>query len=195
MAIPLIVALVMQFGNTTAEEHSGIFERIVPVCYPPGREPPAYDFRLVNQYGRWVQLSDLWNETVLMTFTYTYCPDVCPMMHYVLNKSLPQIKPHIKWILDISLDPERDTVERIFHYSRGNGYNWTFLTGSASELEAVWQSYRVTRYVTTLNGKFYIAHDMVWIVVRDGVILGVVRGLPAPETLAHYITKIVERRC
>ncbi|MFN3803848.1 MAG: SCO family protein [Pyrobaculum sp.] len=195
VAIPFIVAIVMQLGGTTAEEHSGLFERVVPICYPPGREPEAYDFQLVDQFGRSVRLSQLWGGAVLITFTYSYCPDVCPLMHLVLNRSLPHIRPYIAHVLDVSLDPERDTVERLYHYAMGNRYNWTFLTGDLRALEAVWRAYGVTRSVTYVGGQPYIVHDVVWAVVKDGRLLGMVRGLPSPETLSQYLARIVERRC
>ncbi|MEM1597436.1 MAG: SCO family protein [Pyrobaculum sp.] len=193
--LPLAVAFLMQSGQTTAEEHSGLFERVVPVCYPPGREPAAYDFQLVDQYGRQIRLSELWSSPVLVTFTYTYCPDVCPTMHFVLNKTLPLVKGVVSHVLDVSLDPQRDSVDRLRAYALGNRYNWTFLTGDEKTLEAVWRAYGVYRAVETRNGQPYIVHDVVWVVVKDGKILGVVRGLTAPDTLADYVKKFVARQC
>lgn len=194
--IPFVVAVIMQSQlGATAEEHFGLFERVVPVCYLPGREPPAADFELINQYGERVRLSDYWSRPVLITFTYTYCPDVCPLMNLVLNKTLPLVPNLFGAVFDVSLDPDRDTPERLLAYSRGNRYNWTFLTGDYATLEKVWRAYGVTRYVENRNGVPYIVHDVLYIVVQNGKILGLVRGLPAPETLAYYLNKIVSRQC
>jgi hypothetical protein len=33
------------------------------------------------------------------------------------------------------------------------------------------------------------------VVVKDGKVLGVVRGLPPPDELAMYINNFVERKC
>lgn len=41
----------------------------------------------------------------------------------------------------------------------------------------------------------YIAHNALFVVVRDGKVLGVVRGLPPPDELATYINNLVERKC
>ncbi|MEM1572491.1 MAG: SCO family protein [Pyrobaculum sp.] len=193
--IPIVVAIIFTSQEGYGEGHFGIFERVVPVCYPPGREPPAADFTLIDQYNRTVTLSELWSKPVLVTFTYTYCPDVCPVMHLVLNKTLPLVPGLFGAVLDVSLDPDRDTPRRLLDYSKGNNYNWTFLTGSYSLLEAVWKAYGVTRYVENRGGTPYIVHDVVWAVVQDGKILGVVKGIPSPETLADLLKKIVRREC
>ncbi|ABO09364.1 SCO family protein [Pyrobaculum calidifontis] len=195
IVLPFVVALVMQSGQTTAEEHSGLFERIVPTCYIPGQEPAAADFTLVDQFNRTVTLSELWSRPVLITFTYSWCPDVCPTMHLVLNRTLPMIRGYIGAVLDVSLDPERDTPRRLYAYSTGNRYNWTFLTGDPKTLERVWSAYGVYRYVEQRPTGPYIVHSVDWIVVKDGKILGRVRGLPSPETLAKYLIDIAERRC
>jgi protein SCO1/2 len=171
------------------ERHLSISQRIVPVCYKPGSEPPAADFTLVDQFNRTVTLSKLWGRPVVITFAYSYCPDVCPLIHTVLNATVPKLRGYV--VLDVSLDPVRDTPQRLYAYSVGNRYNWTFLTGPPDVLERVWRSYGVTRVVQ--GG--YIAHDILFVVVRDGKVLGVVRGLPPPDELAMYINNFVERKC
>ncbi|AET32185.1 SCO family protein [Pyrobaculum ferrireducens] len=169
--------------------HSGISQRIVPVCYQPGREPPAYDFTLVDQFNKTFTLSSVWSRPVVITFAYTYCPDVCPYINLVLNATLPALRGVV--VVEVSLDPERDTPTRLFHYSQGNRYNWTFVTGPADVLEKVWRAYGVTRVVQ----QGYIAHDVLFVVVREGKVLGVVKGLPKPDDLARYIQKIINRDC
>src|SRR5579872_4038648 len=40
---------------------------------------PAYDFRLTDQDGRPVALTDFRGKSVALTFLYVHCPDVCPL--------------------------------------------------------------------------------------------------------------------
>jgi protein SCO1/2 len=193
LTFPYIASLLGVGGSDGVHDvwgrHLGTSQRIVPVCYKPGSEPPAADFTLVDQFNRTVTLSELWGRPVVITFSYTYCPDVCPLIHVVLNAAIPKLREYV--VLDVSLDPVRDTPQRLYAYSVGNRYNWTFLTGPPDVLERVWRSYGVTRVVQ--GG--YIAHDILFVVVRDGKVLGVVRGLPPPDELAMYINNFVERKC
>ena len=46
---------------------------------------PAPDFTLTNQDGENVSLSDFKGRLVVIAFTYTACPDVCPMIESNLN--------------------------------------------------------------------------------------------------------------
>jgi protein SCO1/2 len=193
LAFPYIASLLGVGGSDGVHDvwgrHLGAPQRIVPVCYKLGSEPTAADFTLVDQFNQTVTLSELWGSPVVITFSYTYCPDVCPLIHVVLNAAIPKLSGYA--VLDVSLDPERDTPQRLYAYSVGNRYNWTFLTGPPDVLERVWRSYGVTRVVQS----GYIAHDVLFVVVRDGRVLGVVRGLPRPDELAMYINNFVERKC
>src|SRR5438067_13499228 len=40
---------------------------------------PAPDFRLTDQYGKSVSLSQFKGKPVVVTFLYTHCPDQCPL--------------------------------------------------------------------------------------------------------------------
>ncbi len=190
LTFPYLASLLGIGGSTDVWDiHLGVAQRVVPVCYKPGSEPPATDFSLVDQFNRTVTLSHLWDRPVVITFTYSFCPDVCPLIHVVLNATVPKLPGVL--VLDVTLDPERDTPRRLYFYSKGNRYGWLFLTGPPHVLEKVWRAYGVTRVV---QGD-YIVHDILFVVVRDGKILGVVRGLPPPDELARYITDFIERRC
>ena len=194
VAIALLLALPI---NTQPNYASlPITENVVPTCYSPGKEPTAHDFVLVDQYGREVRLSDLWGDgPLLLTFTYTYCPDICPIMHSVLNRSLPGLVPAVKHIATISVDPERDTPERLKLYADANNYRWIFLTGPRTLLEEVWKAYGVFVATQRTGDTYVVTHSADWIVVEDGKILGRIRGIPSPDSLVRYVRLFVERRC
>jgi len=170
-------------------------QKITPICYPAGEEPDAPDFELVDQYNETVKLSDYWDKPVLITFTYTYCPSVCPIMHYVLNKTIPLINKYIYHVFDITLDPDRDTPNRLYAFAKGNKYNWTFLTGPLDELQRIWNAYGIYRSIKKEDVGYTVIHTVDYIVVKNGKILGRIRGVGSPETMAYYIIKFVKREC
>ena len=105
----------------------------------------AQDFRLTDQFGDSVSLGQL-NEgkVVVLTFLYTYCPDICPIVaHHVkaVSEALGDDADEVS-IVVVSVDPERDTVERALEYSQvwGMAETWSYLVGSEEELSPVWEA-------------------------------------------------------
>ena len=110
-------------------------------------DPPvaAADFQLVDQNARPFRLSEQRGRILLMLFGYTHCPDVCPL-------TLSQFK-QIKGLLGdegkdvgyilITVDPERDTPQQLNQYLANFDASFVGLTGSHSDLDAVWKSYGV----------------------------------------------------
>ncbi len=64
-----------------------------------GREPRSAiagvvpDFALTDHEGERVRVSDLRGKIVLLTFLYTQCPDICPLMADNLNAALLELDP------------------------------------------------------------------------------------------------------
>ena len=109
--------------------------------------PAAPDLSLRDQHGREVTLSDQRGRWVIVTFLYTYCPDVCPVIAGNLNaalRSVPGRQAGLR-VLAVSVDPRRDTLPAVRRYARRHrflpGFHW--LIGSRAELRRVWRSYKV----------------------------------------------------
>lgn len=79
---------------------------------------PAYDFVLQGVDGRDVRLSDFRGQAVLLFFGYTYCPDVCPGTLGVMRQVLYEMGERAEKVrvVFISVDPPRDTPERLKLY-------------------------------------------------------------------------------
>ncbi len=106
---------------------------------------PAPDFRLVDQRGSSVALSDLRGRVVVLTFVYTHCADVCPLIASKLSQVYNQLGTTAKQVsfVAVSVDPEGDTPLSIAEFSRQTGMDgkWIYLTGTRAQLESVWQAY------------------------------------------------------
>ena len=113
------------------------------------REPLSVaDFTLTDQNGNDVSLSDFEGKVVVVMFTYTACPDVCLAvennMAYIHSKLDDNgIEDNVA-ILSISIDPARDTVEKLSEYTTEMGFDWPHLTSTDhAELQAVWADWNV----------------------------------------------------
>ncbi len=97
----------------------------------------ADDFTLTASTGEPLALSDLRGKFVLLYFGYTFCPDVCPTTLNDLKQMAAalgeQKMQHVQVVL-ISVDPQRDTPERLALYV--NSFNPSFL-GMTGELDDI----------------------------------------------------------
>ena len=108
---------------------------------------PATPFELTDQAGRPVSLGDYRGKVVALTFLYTYCPDICPVVTSHLKQAretLGEDSGEAAFVA-ISVDPERDTVERAHAYSQEWGMldEWAFLVGERDQLAPIWKAYYV----------------------------------------------------
>lgn len=108
---------------------------------------PAYDFHLPDQDGRMVSLSDLRGKAIALTFLYTHCPDVCPLIADTLHQTHQQLGDLAGRVVlvAVSVDPTGDTpaAVRAFlatHHVQGE---LTYLRGSFAQLRPVWNHYFV----------------------------------------------------
>ncbi|MCB0217181.1 MAG: SCO family protein [Chloroflexi bacterium] len=106
---------------------------------------PAPDFTLIDPEGQPFRLAQSQGEARLLFFGYTECPDVCPQTLTRLAAGLRALGPRAERarVIFISVDPERDTPERIGRYVAGFHPRITGLTGELATLEAVAADYGV----------------------------------------------------
>jgi len=143
----------------------------------------AFNFNLIDMNNSPTQLKDFRGKLVLVGFIYTSCPDVCGILtqhfRYIQRKFKDIIDKDLVLIL-ITTDPERDTPERVAAYTEGFGGKWHFLTGTKSQLQEVWDKYRVFVKDKPAAGIVYHTY-MVALIDRRGYIRYRYVGLVDPE--------------
>jgi protein SCO1/2 len=110
---------------------------------------PAPPFTLTSQDNKPVSLADFRGKVVALTFIYTGCPDICPLLTQkmvdVQDVLGDKFGAKIAFI-SISFDPERDTPEVLKDYAQFWGAKpegWSFLTGSLEAVRDVTRRYGV----------------------------------------------------
>lgn len=109
---------------------------------------PAADFRLVDQHGDQVALSDFRGRVVVLTFFDSQCRDVCPLTASHLRTVYRALDDSAAVIfLGVNVNVQANTVADVMATTQqwllDEIPTWHFLTGSAAELEPVWQAYQV----------------------------------------------------
>ncbi len=115
---------------------------------PPGTESQiGGTFSLVDQSGKPVTNQDYSDRYKLIFFGFTHCPDVCPTTLSRMSQTLKQLGPLADKLypLFITVDPERDTPERLNQYSQAFDPRIVYLTGAPDEIARVLLAWKATR--------------------------------------------------
>lgn len=102
-------------------------------------------FALTDHTGRKVTEKDFLGRKTLVFFGFTSCPDICPSGLQVMSAALDSLGSKADQItpLFISVDPERDTPEKLAAYVKSFHPRLVGLTGTKSEVDAAAKAYRV----------------------------------------------------
>jgi protein SCO1/2 len=114
----------------------------IPFRFYPNR---GGDFELSDQQGRPWNLAAARGKVVLLTFGYTHCPDICPMTVSNLTGAWRQLgsdQSNVQGVF-VTLDPERDTPQRLAAYLENFESPLVGLTGSASAIQGAARLYHV----------------------------------------------------
>lgn len=107
---------------------------------PPVAAPP---FRLRDQSGTLIGPQDYQGHWTVVTFLYTHCPDVCPLIANQLvlaQRTAPDLQ-----VVAVSVDPKDDTRAAVstFLTEHHAGRRFRYVTGTRAALAPVWRKYHI----------------------------------------------------
>lgn len=164
---------------------------------------PAADFTLTDSQGSDFTLSNQSGSLVLIFFGYTTCPDVCPATlgemkqireRLLADSRLADKADSVRYVF-ITVDPQRDTAERMGKYLATFDPTFIGLTGSEAQLNPVWKSYGVYRAISETESAagYLVDHTArVYLVDQDGNLrLTYAFGTPVDDILqdVRYLLK------
>ncbi|HIP53734.1 MAG TPA: SCO family protein [Chromatiales bacterium] len=110
----------------------------------PLAEAPAGGDFVLRSAGGPIALKDLRGKVVVLYFGYTWCPDICPTSLGYLSAALEQLTPEelarVQPIF-VSVDPERDNLERLEEYAAYFHISIIGVTGTPEEVAEVASRY------------------------------------------------------
>jgi protein SCO1/2 len=159
-------------GGTAAHTKAAPGGRAVNAAVTAGGQhvrgaAPAPDFALRDQHGHTIQLSALRGRIVVLTFLYTHCVDVCPLIAINVSSAVRSLGPRARDVamVAVSVDPDHDTPAAVARFLSEEHLpaRFHYLTGPLSELKPVWQNYNLLIEPGT-NGR--VAHSA-YVLVLD----------------------------
>lgn len=132
----LFVAIYM--GNANANEEDETTERAPAELRGTEVEPPVEleDFALASTTGDDFILSEQEGKVTLLYFGFMNCPDFCPTTMAKLIRVYRDLEPYQDQIniVFVTIDPERDTLDRLTRYVAGYHEDFIGLWGEPADL-------------------------------------------------------------
>ncbi|MDE2008910.1 MAG: SCO family protein [Candidatus Omnitrophica bacterium] len=153
------------------------------------------DFTLHDDNGKIFHLKDHRGQIVLLFFGYTTCPDVCPTtlsklarVYALLGKKL---RPHILTVF-VTIDPRRDTPQKLKAYLKYFNINAIGLTGTKQQVDAVVHKYGASyeRVESSSSALGYMFNHSDYIYLIDAH--GKTSDLFHPEDTAEDMAKTIK---
>lgn len=134
---------------------------------------PAPEISLMDANGSRFQISQQRGQLVYLFFGYTNCPDVCPTTLSEMKQLRARLgtqADQVRFVF-ITVDPERDTPERLRVYLSAFDPQIVGLTGGLEELQPVWQAYGIGQEIQgeKSSAGYLVAHSSrTYVIDRQG---------------------------
>ena len=157
---------------------------------------PELEFQLQGTNGQPVTAADSKGTIRLLYFGFTSCPDVCPTTLTDLRRSVQQLPEQYRddvTTLFVSVDPRRDTPERLASYVNFFGERIVGLTSEEPALRKLAKRYRTTFGYDEpdASGNYNVSHSSaVYVFDRDGNARLLLRPGLSPEQISEDLAQL-----
>ncbi len=167
---------------------------------PEGLEKRAAP-RLVgrDERGRRIDTAMLAGKPYMVTFLYTRCPDVCPLIGEEIREALSGLGPRARdtAVVAVSVDPRGDTPEAVALWLKRHREpaNFHYIIGSKAELTPLWTRYFVSPQVAE-RPEASTHSASIWLVDAKGRLRTdySAGGVVAPADLVHDLRALQDER-
>lgn len=158
-------------------------------------------FRLVGSDRQPVTEADFAGRVRVVTFGYTFCPDVCPTTLSTVASAVDLLgaKAEQVAVLFISVDPKRDTPEHLKEYVSAFGAGFVGLTGTSEQVDDAARAFRV-RYALqppqdpAYPDTYFVDHSAgIFIMDRQGGFVAKMGHRADPEEVAARLNEVIDR--
>ena len=157
------------------------------------------DFELTATGGARIGLKDYRDRIVIVFFGYTSCPDVCPTGLYTLKKVMDKLGKDSAQVqvLLITVDPERDSAERLREYVSYFHPDFVGLTGTLKEITRVAKTYltEFKKEPPSPGGGYQVSHGaFFYLLDRQGRVRVLHDPTSTPAKIAADVRSLLAER-
>jgi len=161
----------------------------------PAKPAPPIDLR--NYLGQPVTLAEYRGKAVLVTFLYTNCPEICPLITSNLRVALNQLgaeRAKVQ-IIAVSVDPRGDTPATVARFLQAHEMagSMQYLVGSAAQLSRTWAAWSVGS-AREAGQPDLIAHSaLVYGITASGRLKTIYPATFEPSQIVHDVPKLASQ--
>lgn len=106
-------------------------------------------FETIDQSGNSFGLEQIKNKWSFIFFGYTHCPDICPVTMSVMAETYKQLIAEHKdlQIIFVTVDPERDTTEKLASYVTYFNKDFIGLGGNTDQVNSLTRQIGIAYYL------------------------------------------------
>jgi protein SCO1/2 len=198
-AIVAAVALLLVGGSSkttlpgdASTAHSAAFAGLT--LQPPQPSPPLNT--LHNYDGSSFDLAADRGKAVFVTFLYSHCPDVCPLIAANLHNAYSRMPATLQTrvgIVAVSADPRGDSARAVAAFMRTHRLSGEadYLIGSGGQLAPVWEAWKVGSQRDTSNPQLVNHSALVYGIGASGRIYTVYAANFTPDQIIHDIPALL----
>jgi len=164
----------MRYSGTV---YSGTILMVLLLALPVAADSPpelgsvTAGFHLVNAAGETVRFEKYHGKNVLVTFGFTNCAHICPMIAANMASAIRATDKEALGIF-ISVDTERDTPGTTHEYASKFGDKMIGLSGSYQQVSDAAQNFSVTFVVTKSEHTYTVQHTpSIFLIGLDGQLI------------------------
>ena len=126
------------FNDTETIEITSVTEHSTQYLQRYPKPRAVSDVSLVDNHQQAFSKQDLTDKWTLLFVGYTYCPDICPTTLAALNSAYDELVKTVNGapiqVIFLSVDPKRDSPERLDEYMSFFNDKFIAVTGEHSQL-------------------------------------------------------------
>lgn len=149
-------------------------------------------FTLTDQHGEPFSNLQLANKWSLFFIGYTSCPDVCPTTMGKLTAAYPELLKDIDLqIIFLSVDPQRDTQDKLLSYMDFFNPEFTAVTGEHSQLFPLTRDLGFVYAMVGEGSNYQVDHSASMALISpEGNKIAIIKPKSStPGTLPQILTK------
>jgi protein SCO1/2 len=161
----------------------------------PIKRAPSLVLR--NYLGDRVNLDQYRGKAVIVTFLYTHCIDVCPLIAANLGAALQRLGPQARrvQVIAVSVGPKGDTRRTVaaflkLHHVTGQ---MKYLIGPKSQLAPIWRTWHVAAVRDPTSRKLVTHSSVTYGVSASGKLLTLYGPNFQPSQIVHDIPELISR--